>query len=105
MQLELGKVCAVSVDHHWALEAQVRVQLRGRQPNHYPPSRSPREWIEQRFPWISRANGLTLAVKVVQQDALQQTYPSVEKQKFLAALRRAIADAEVSGTSMDYDSC
>jgi len=105
MQLELGKVCAISVDHHWALEAQVRVQLRGRQPHHYLPNDSPHEWIEQHLPWISRANGLTLAVEVVQQDALQQTESGVGKQNFVAALRCAMADAEVSGTLINYGAC
>jgi len=95
-QLELGTVCAVSVDHHWALEAQVRVQLRSQNTTKGHSPNAILSLIRSHSLWISRANGLSLAVKTNHSDAVRQDGFALSAQVFSTALKSAIADAEVT---------
>jgi len=94
-KLELGRVRAVSVDHHWTLEAQVHAQLRPRNTTRFLSHDNILSSIKERSLWICRANGLSLAVQINQIDFVLQNGSHASAQGLLSAFKSAMANAEV----------
>jgi len=95
-QLELGRVCAVSVDHHWTLEGGVRIQLRPHDTTQLLSPENIISRIKEHSLWISRGNGLSLAVQFNHCDSFSQPDFCLSTQRLFSALRNSIVGAEVS---------
>jgi hypothetical protein len=92
LQIDLGKVSAVSVNHDWNLNATTSIRLNGHDLNKSFPTGDLLSWLKQSPPWIGRANGLHIAIQVLQEG---QILRHGSEQSILHALREAVANAEV----------
>ena len=93
LQIDLGRVNAVSVKHDWNLTATASICLNLQNSGQSPPSGNLLFWLKQCRPWIGRANGLHIVIQVLQEGQVLQQ--SQIEQSILHALREAVANAEV----------
>lgn len=100
MQVDIGKVSAISVNHDWRLDLKAAVSFSCANNSSVVRQDDLLSWLKQCSPWMSRGNGLQLVLEV---DA--SSFPSHERQtgNMIKALGEAVLNAKVSRQEALYN--